>query len=60
VVVVDDDGILKTSYICLQRCDDTASKTDWSAAVDREQLVGVAAAMVFGVDMMKEVNEWRK
>jgi hypothetical protein len=59
-LVVDDDGIPKTSHIWSRRCEDTMSKPDWTAAVDRERLVGAAAAMVFGVDMVKEVNEWRK
>jgi hypothetical protein len=34
-LVVDDDGIPKTSYMCLRRCEDRTSKPDWTAAVDR-------------------------
>jgi hypothetical protein len=34
-LVVDDDGIPKTSYICLRRYEDRTSKPDWTAAVDR-------------------------
>jgi hypothetical protein len=55
-LVVDDDGVPKTSYIWSRRCEDTTSKPDWTAAVERERLVGAAAAMVFAVDMVKEVK----
>jgi hypothetical protein len=53
-------GVGYDAVIWSRRCEDTTSKPDWTAAVDRERLVGAAAATVFGVDMVKEVNEWRR